>query len=127
MANSVGEKATPALASSPHPSSCADDLIVSPPHGRVTALLAARLHPSDDEPVASTVLVDGGAACSQFVDAVERWVSRQLREYAVAVRTLAYSQPNGVGETALLRLSEQMNTAADKGLGEMLASLEPRR
>lgn len=60
---------------------------------------------------------------SEVVPAVEAWVRRQLREYAVALRKLAYSLPNGTGERELLQLSEQMDTAAGQGLKGMVASL----
>ena len=60
---------------------------------------------------------------SEVVPAVEAWVRRQLREYAVALRKLAYSLPNGMGERELLQLSEQMDTTAGQGLRGMVASL----
>jgi hypothetical protein len=57
------------------------------------------------------------------VRAIEGWVRREFRQYAVALRKLAYSQSNGVGEHALLQLSAQMNTAADRDLEEIFASV----
>jgi hypothetical protein len=60
---------------------------------------------------------------SEVVPAVEAWVRRELHEYAVALRKLAYSLPNGVGERELLQLSEQMNTTAGQGLEGMVASV----
>ena len=48
---------------------------------------------------------------------------RGLHECAVALRKLAYSLPNGVGERELLQLSEQMNTAASLDLGGIFASV----
>ncbi|HEU0191214.1 MAG TPA: hypothetical protein VFR17_08085 [Mycobacterium sp.] len=45
--------------------------------------------------------------------AVADWASRELRRYAVAARTLAYV-PDGTEENALLRLSEEIDAAADK-------------
>ncbi len=60
---------------------------------------------------------------SEAVRAVEGWVRREFRQYAVALRKLAYSQFNGVGEHALLQLSAQMNTAADRCLEEALVSV----
>jgi len=60
---------------------------------------------------------------SEVVTALEAWVRRGLREYAVALRKLAYSLPNGVGEWELLQLSEQMNTAASQDLGGIFASV----
>jgi hypothetical protein len=56
---------------------------------------------------------------TEAVRAVEGWVRREFRQYAVALRKLAYSQSDGVGEHALLQLSAQMNTAADRGLEEI--------
>jgi hypothetical protein len=38
----------------------------------------------------------------------------ELHNYAVEVRKLAYTLPNGVGEYHLLQLSERMNAAADE-------------
>jgi hypothetical protein len=38
---------------------------------------------------------------------------QHLRDYAVQVRQLAYTLPNGVGEHAFLQLSVRMCTAAD--------------
>ena len=60
---------------------------------------------------------------SEVVRAVEAWVRRELHEYAVALRKLAYSLPNGMGERELLQLSEQMNTTAGPGLEGMVASV----
>jgi hypothetical protein len=37
-----------------------------------------------------------------------------LRTYGIELRRVAYGLPNGVGEHELLRLSEQMITAADE-------------
>ena len=60
---------------------------------------------------------------SEVVRAVEAWVRRELHEYAVALRKLAYTMPHGVGERELLQLSEQMNTTAGQDLKGMVASL----
>lgn len=71
---------------------------------------------------------DGGDCCTrvnEVVRAVEGWARQELRQCAVALRKLAYSQPNGIGEGALLRLSEQMNTAAGKGLADIISSVQP--
>jgi hypothetical protein len=46
------------------------------------------------------------------VTTIEAQLRRELHKYAIEVRKVAYSLPNGVGEHRLLRLSEQMNTAA---------------
>jgi hypothetical protein len=40
----------------------------------------------------------------------------ELRNYAVELRQLAYTLPNGVGEHALLGLADRMRTAADDAL-----------
>lgn len=45
---------------------------------------------------------------------VETRLRQELRECAVTLRKLAYTLPHGVGEYALLRLSEQMTTTADQ-------------
>ncbi len=44
----------------------------------------------------------------------ETRLRQQLRNYAVELRQVAYTLPNGVGEHDLLRLSEQMRAAADQ-------------
>jgi hypothetical protein len=43
----------------------------------------------------------------------EARLRQELRDYAVELRQLAYTLPNGVGEHDLLRLSERMRAAAD--------------
>jgi hypothetical protein len=63
---------------------------------------------------------------SEVMRAVEAWVHRELHEYAVALRKLAYSMPNGVGERALLQLSEQMNATAGQDFKGMVASARVR-
>ena len=45
---------------------------------------------------------------------VETQLRQQLRNYAVELRQVAYTLPNGVGEHDLLRLSDQMRAAADQ-------------
>jgi hypothetical protein len=45
---------------------------------------------------------------------IEALLRQELRQYAVEVRKLAYAVPNGVGEQALLRLSELMTVTADR-------------
>ena len=45
---------------------------------------------------------------------IEAHLRRELHKYAVELRRLAYTLPNGVGEHDLLQLSERMNVAADK-------------
>jgi hypothetical protein len=44
----------------------------------------------------------------------EARLRQQLRNYAVELRQVAYTLPNGVGEHDLLRLSDQMRAAADQ-------------
>jgi hypothetical protein len=45
---------------------------------------------------------------------IEARLRQQLRNYAVELRQVAYTLPNGVGEHDLLRLSDQMRAAADQ-------------
>jgi len=45
---------------------------------------------------------------------VQAQLRQELRNYAVELRQLAYTMPNGVGEHDLLRLSERMRAAADQ-------------
>ena len=45
---------------------------------------------------------------------VEAQLRQELRDYAVELRQLAYTMPNGVGEHDLLRLSGQMHAAAEQ-------------
>ena len=45
---------------------------------------------------------------------IEEKLRQELRDYAVELRKLAYTLPNGVGEHDLLWLSERMRTAADE-------------
>ena len=49
-----------------------------------------------------------------FMPAFEAQLRQELRNYAVELRQLAYTVPNGVGEHDLLRLSSRMRTAADE-------------
>ena len=44
----------------------------------------------------------------------EAQLRQDLRNYAVEIRQLAYTLPEGVGEHDLLRLSSRMRTAADE-------------
>jgi hypothetical protein len=46
--------------------------------------------------------------------AFEAQLRQELRNYAVELRQLAYTLPNGVGEHDLLRLSDRMRAAADQ-------------
>jgi len=45
---------------------------------------------------------------------IDAHLRRELHKYAVELRKLAYTLPNGVAEHDFLQLSEQMDTAADK-------------
>ena len=45
---------------------------------------------------------------------IEARLRRELHKYAIELRKLAYTLPNGVGEYNLLRLSERMSAAADE-------------
>ena len=44
----------------------------------------------------------------------ETRLRQELRECALELRQLAYTVPHGVGEHALLRLSDRMRAAADQ-------------
>ena len=56
---------------------------------------------------------------------IEAHLRRELHKYAIELRQLAYSLPNGVGEHDVLRLSERMNVAADKTPEKYLAAPSP--
>jgi hypothetical protein len=45
---------------------------------------------------------------------IEAQLDQALRNYAVELRQLAYTLPNGVGEHDLLLLSDRMHAAADQ-------------
>ena len=47
---------------------------------------------------------------------VESRLQDEMRSCAVELRQLAYTLQNGVGEHDLLRLSERMRAAADRGI-----------
>jgi hypothetical protein len=49
----------------------------------------------------------------EFMPAFEAQLRQDLRDYAVELRQLAYTLPEGVGEHALLRLSGRMRATAD--------------
>ena len=44
---------------------------------------------------------------------IEARLRRELHDYAIELRQLAYTLPNGVGEHVFLQLSERMRTAAE--------------
>jgi hypothetical protein len=45
---------------------------------------------------------------------IESRLRQELRNYAVELRQLAYTLPDGVGEHSLLALSARMNAAAEQ-------------
>ncbi len=45
---------------------------------------------------------------------IEAHLRREMHKYAVELRKLAYTVPDGVAEHDLLELSESMNFAADE-------------
>jgi hypothetical protein len=45
---------------------------------------------------------------------VETLLRQELRNYAVELRQLAYTLPNGIGEHNLLQMSDRMRAAADQ-------------
>lgn len=47
---------------------------------------------------------------------LEAQLSDMLRNYAVELRQMAYTLPNGVGEHNLLGLSDRMHAAADQAI-----------
>jgi hypothetical protein len=53
-------------------------------------------------------------ALAGFVPAFEAQLRRDLRNYAVELRQLAYTLPNGVGEHDFLQLSGRMHATADQ-------------
>jgi hypothetical protein len=54
------------------------------------------------------------AELADFMPIVEAELRQELRNYAVELRQLAYTLPDGVGEYDLLRLSGRMRVAADQ-------------
>ena len=54
------------------------------------------------------------AELAGFMPAVEGQLRQDLRTYAVELRQLAYTVPNGVGEHNLLQLSGRMRATADQ-------------
>jgi hypothetical protein len=47
---------------------------------------------------------------------LETRLCRELRDCALQLRQLAYTVPDGVGEHALLQLSDRMRAAADQAV-----------
>jgi hypothetical protein len=56
------------------------------------------------------------AELAGFMPSVEAQLRQELRNYAVELRQLAYTVPNGVGEHDLRRLSGRMRATADQVL-----------
>lgn len=54
------------------------------------------------------------AQLAGFMPAVEAQLRQDLHNYAVELRQLAYTVPNGVGEHDFLRLSGRMHATADQ-------------
>ncbi|MEM6106685.1 hypothetical protein AAHS21_10535 [Mycobacterium sp. 050272] len=45
---------------------------------------------------------------------IETRLRQELRDYAVELRRLAYTLPQGIGEHDLLRLSDRMHAASEQ-------------
>src|SRR3954470_9300087 len=58
-----------------------------------------------------------GLSKEEVMPKSEAQLRQQMRNYAVELRQVAYTLPNGVGEHDLLRLSDQMRAAADQVVG----------
>lgn len=58
------------------------------------------------------------AELAGFLPPFEARLRQDLRNYAVELRQLAYTLPDGVGEHDLLRLSGRMRASADQVLPE---------
>jgi hypothetical protein len=56
------------------------------------------------------VIEDSG----EVMPTIETRLRQELRNYAVELRQLAYTLPQGVGEHDLLRLSDRMRDAAEQ-------------
>src|SRR6201999_2936344 len=52
------------------------------------------------------------ASLEESMRCCQEQLRQHLRDYAIEVRQLAYTLPNGVGEHALLKLSVRMGTPA---------------
>jgi hypothetical protein len=53
------------------------------------------------------------ASLEESMRCSEEQLRQHLRDYAIEVRQLAYTLPNGVGEHAFLQLSVRMGSTAD--------------
>jgi hypothetical protein len=56
------------------------------------------------------VIEDSG----EVMPTIETRLRQELRNYAVELRQLAYTLPQGVGEHDLLRMSDRMHAAAEQ-------------
>jgi hypothetical protein len=62
-------------------------------------------------------------ALGKVMPTIEAHLRRELHKFAVELRKLAYTVPNGVGEHDLLQLSELMDASADETPKKYLAAL----
>jgi hypothetical protein len=62
----------------------------------------------------------------EVMPTIEARLRSELHKYAIELRKLAYTLPNGVGEYHLLQLSERMSAAADAVVGSEEATGLPR-
>ena len=56
----------------------------------------------------------GSPSQGKIMPTIEAHLRREMRKYAVELRKLAYTVPNGMAEHDLLEMSELMNIAADE-------------
>jgi hypothetical protein len=56
----------------------------------------------------------GSSSQGKIMPTIEAHLRREIHKYAVELRKLAYTVPNGMAEHNLLELSELMNVTADK-------------
>jgi len=63
---------------------------------------------------AATISESLSVSGEDVMPTIEAQLRQELRDYAVELRRLAYTLPNGVGEHDLLCLSEQMRTSANQ-------------
>jgi hypothetical protein len=60
------------------------------------------------------ILKSGNEDSGDVMPTIETRLRQELRNYAVELRQLAYTLPQGVGEHDLLRLSDRMRDAAEQ-------------
>lgn len=68
----------------------------------------------DEQPIQRDVRAADNS--TEVIPTIEALLRQELRQYAVELRKLAYTLPNGIGEQALLRLSAHMTTTAEQPL-----------